>query len=95
MPAENTTYVAQWEINQYTATFELGNGEENVVKTQDYGTEIEAPVPEKEGYTFKGWDKEVPETMPAEDTTYVAQWEINQYTATFELGNGESNVEKR
>ena len=88
------TYIAQWEINKYKATFILNNGEANVVKEQDYGTELVAPVPEKEGYTFKGWDKEVPGTMPAEDTVYEAQWEINKYKATFILNNGEANVVK-
>jgi hypothetical protein len=33
------TITASWTINEYTATFILNNGEENVVKTQNYGTE--------------------------------------------------------
>jgi hypothetical protein len=41
----------------------------------------EAPV--KEGYTFKGWDAEVPETMPAEALTFNAVFEINKYWVTF------------
>ena len=89
MPAENITVKAQWEINQYTITFDTNGGSEIAPITQDYGTEITAPAdPTRKGYTFKGWDKEIPETMPAENITVKAQWEINQYTITFDTNGG-------
>ena len=89
MPAENITVKAQWEINQYTITFDINGGSEIAPITQDYGTEITAPDnPTRKGYTFKGWDKEIPETMPAENITVKAQWEINQYTITFDTNGG-------
>ena len=89
MPAENITVKAQWEINQYTITFDTNGGSEIAPITQDYGTEITAPDnPTRKGYTFKGWDKEIPETMPAENMTVKAQWEINQYTITFDTNGG-------
>ena len=89
MPAENITVKAQWEINQYTITFDTNGGSEIAPITQDYGTEITAPdKPTRKGYTFKGWDKEIPETMPAENITVKAQWEINQYTITFDTNGG-------
>ena len=89
MPAENITVKAQWEINQYTITFDTNGGSEIAPITQDYGTEITAPDnPTRKGYTFKGWDKEIPETMPAENITVKAQWEINQYTITFDTNGG-------
>ena len=89
MPAENITVKAQWEINQYTITFDTNGGSEIAPITQDYGTEITAPdTPTRKGYTFKGWDKEIPETMPAENITVKAQWEINQYTITFDTNGG-------
>ena len=75
MPAENITVKAQWEINQYTITFDTNGGSEIAPITQDYGTEITAPDnPTRKGYTFKGWDKEIPETMPAENITITARW---------------------
>ena len=89
MPAENITVKAQWKINQYTITFDTNGGSEIAPITQDYGTKITAPDnPTRKGYTFKGWDKEIPETMPAENITVKAQWKINQYTITFDTNGG-------
>ena len=89
MPAENITVTAQWEINRYTITFDTAGGSEIAPITQDYGTNITAPAnPTRKGYTFKGWDKEIPETMPAENITVKAQWEINQYTIAFDTNGG-------
>lgn len=89
---ENVTITAIYKLNSYTIKFILNNGEDDVVLTQDYGTAITAPTPEMTGYTFDGWDKTVPETMPANDVTITAQWKINKYTITFVLGNGKDNV---
>ena len=80
---------AGWTVNQYTITFDTNGGSEIAPITQDYGTEITAPDnPTRKGYTFKGWDKEIPKTMPAENITVKAQWEINQYTITFDTNGG-------
>ena len=85
----NKEYWAKWEINQYTVTVKPENGKADITITQDYGTPITAPDnPTRKGYTFKGWDKEIPETMPAENITVKAQWEINQYTITFDTNGG-------
>ena len=93
MPAENITVKAQWEINQYTITFDTNGGSEIAPITQDYGTKITAPAnPTRKGYTFKGWDKEIPKTMPVENITVKAQWEINQYTITFDTNGGSEIV---
>lgn len=79
----DTVYV-KWTVNRYTITFVLGNGEADVVRTQDYGTAITAPEnPVREGYTFGGWDKTIPETVPAENMTITAQWKTRKYTLTF------------
>ena len=53
-------YYAKWNANQYTITFDTGGGSNIPPITQDYGTTITKPSnPTKEGYTFKGWDKEI------------------------------------
>ena len=89
MPAENMTVTAQWEINRYTITFDTAGGSEIAPITQDYGTNIAAPAdPTREGYTFIGWDREIPTTMPAENTIITAKWAVNQYTITFDTAGG-------
>ena len=92
MPAENITVAAQWSINQYTITFDTAGGSAIDPITQNYGTTINAPAdPTKTGYTFTGWDKTIPATMPAGDMTITAQWSINQYTLSFNTAGG-SNI---
>jgi uncharacterized repeat protein (TIGR02543 family) len=89
MPAENQTITAKWSINEYTITFNTDGGTAIAPITQDYGTAVTAPAnPTKTGYTFAGWDKTIPGTMPAENITITAQWTINQYTITFDTDGG-------
>ena len=86
---EALTLYPVWNTNKYTITFDTNGGSEIAPITQDYGTEITAPDnPTRKGYTFKGWDKEIPRTMPVENITVKAQWEINQYTITFDTNGG-------
>ena len=86
---DNITLYAKRTANTYTITFDTAGGSEIAPITQDYGTQIAAPAnPTRKGYTFKGWDKEIPETMPAENITVKAQWEINQYTIAFDTAGG-------
>ena len=69
------TLYAKWTINQYTITFKPENGDEDTTITQDYDTPVTAPAnPTRTGYTFAGWDREIPATMPAENMTVTAQW---------------------
>ena len=69
------TVKALWENARYTITFDTAGGSEIAPITQDYGTAITAPAnPTREGYTFIGWDREIPTTMPAENITLTARW---------------------
>ena len=86
---DNITLYAKWAANTYTITFDTAGGSEIAPITQDYGTVITAPeAPTREGYTFIGWDKEIPTTMLAENMTVTAQWKINRYTITFDTAGG-------
>lgn len=90
VPAGNTvtsdvtiTAVFKKTVNQYAITFDSDGGSAVASITQDYGSAVTASeVPTKTGYTFKGWNPAVPATMPAENVTVKAQWEINKYTVT-------------
>ena len=89
MPAEDMTITARWTVNQYTITFKPENGGQDIVIKQDYGTAITAPAnPTKTGYTFAGWNREIPTAMPAGDMAITAQWQLNQYTITFDTAGG-------
>ena len=72
---EALTLYPVWNTNKYTITFDTAGGSEIAPITQDYGTAITAPAdPTREGYTFIGWDIEIPTTMPAENITLKARW---------------------
>ena len=76
---DNITLYAKWAANTYTITFDTAGGSEIAPITQDYGTVITAPAdPTREGYTFMGWDQEIPKTMPAENITLKARWKDSE-----------------
>ena len=85
---EALTLYPVWNTNKYTITFDTAGGSEIAPITQDYGTAITAPAdPTREGYTFIGWDKEIPTTMPAENITLKARWkDIEKPTGEIIIG---------
>lgn len=86
VPDHDVTYTAIFSINQYTITFDTDGGTEIAPITKDYNTVVTAPAdPTKTGYTFAGWDKEIPTTMPAENMTIKALWTINKYMLTYKV----------
>lgn len=89
IPAEDMTVTAQWQINQYTITFDSKGGSDVAAITQDYNTAVTAPAaPTKKGYTFAGWTPAVPSTMPAENKTLTATWTPVNYTIGYDLAGG-------
>ena len=85
---EALTLYPVWSTNKYTITFDTNGGSEIAPITQDYGTAITAPAdPTREGYTFIGWDMEIPTTMPAENITLKAKWkDIEKPTGEIIIG---------
>lgn len=76
----DTVYV-KWTINSYTVTFMDGK---TVLKPEKvkHGSAATAPeVPEKDGKTFKGWDK--PFDNVTSDLIVNAKWETKKFTLTF------------
>ena len=85
----NKTYYAKWNINQYTITFNTDGGNNIPSITQDYGSTVVKPLdPTKEGYTFAGWEPEIPDTVPSSDLNIKAKWSVNKYTITFDTDGG-------
>ena len=69
------TLKADWNVNQYTISFDTSGGSVVSPITQDYGSTITKPSnPIRSGYSFIGWDIEIPSTMPAYDMTIKAKW---------------------
>ena len=85
---EALTLYPVWNTNKYTITFDTAGGSEIAPITQEYGTNITAPAdPTREGYTFTGWDREIPKTMPAENITLKARWkDIEKPTGEIIIG---------
>jgi hypothetical protein len=76
------TVTAQYEAITYTVNFVDYDGA--VLDTQEvaYGTSATAPAdPEREGYTFTGWD--LPFDNVTDSLTVTAQYEVITYTVTF------------
>ncbi len=70
---EGETYVAQWTRNIHTASFVAGT--DTIKESVAYADVIPAVTePVKKGYEFVGWLPEVPDAMPDEDLTFVAQF---------------------
>ena len=91
MPASDVVLNAVWNVNQYTISFNTDGGSLISPITQDYDTDVIAPAnPNRDGYTFIGWDKEIPTKMPDENITIKAIWEkINvKYTISFNSEGG-------
>ncbi len=96
MPAENVTLYAKWSINQYTLSFAENGGSTVVDITADFGSAVSAPsTPSKEGHDFGGWftDSDFTlaytfTTIPAENITLFAKWDVLQYSLYFEENGG-------
>ncbi len=81
---EDITITAQWEVITYTVKYVDGQGKTLHTDTVEHGKAAPAynDKPTREGFTFQGWDKTLPETITA-DITLTALWEaVNAPTLT-------------
>ena len=68
-------------FNKTTIFFNTDGGSNIAPIVQLCGTKVTPPAdPSKPGFIFVGWDKEIPTTMPSEDVTISATWEVSSYT---------------
>ena len=94
------TLYAKWSINQYTITFDSNGGSLVDPITDDFGATITPSTnPTKTGYTFDDWylDSEltnpvVDYTMPSENITVYAGWELVNYDISYVMDGGINNV---
>ena len=83
MPNEETTLKVNVVANKYKVSFYFG---EILLSSEEvaYGEVINVPSTKdyyKEGYTFVGWDDEIPELMIADELEFHAEFVINSYQA--------------
>ena len=98
-PNENMTVYAKWSINQYSINFNSNGGSLVEPIIQNYETTILEPTnPIKDGYTFGGWysDSNLTKayiwgTMPAQNITLYAKWNIVSYSIDYALDDGENH----
>ena len=93
------TLYAHYSVNQYTISFESNGGTSVAPIMQNYATNVTAPeAPSKNGYTFAGWysnasltSKYTFSTMPADNITLYAKWNLETYNITYNLNGGTNN----
>ena len=90
----NMTLYANYSINSYTISFDSAGGSAVAPVTQEYDTAVSAPpAPTRNGYGFNGWLTEEGEAfvfdrIPAYDVALTADWELIEYTITYNLNGG-------
>lgn len=76
--ADGSTVVEiYYDRNYYLMSFNLNGGFGVEPIYARYGASVKVENPTKPGYTFNGWEPTVPETVPAENTTYKAKWKVD------------------
>ncbi|MGE5473290.1 MAG: InlB B-repeat-containing protein [Ignavibacteriales bacterium] len=78
--------------NSYILTFDANGGTGGTSESVKYGASIDAPTVTSAVYTFYGWDPAVADTMPGEDTTYIAQWTGNG-NAAYAVNHYQQNLD--
>lgn len=77
--ADGSTVVEiYYDRNYYMMSFNLDGGYGVEPIYARYGASVKVENPTKPGYTFSGWEPQVPTTVPAENTTYKAKWQAEK-----------------
>ena len=92
--ADGSTVVEiNYDRKYYLMNFDLDGGYGVEPIYARFGAPISVDTPTKPGYTFEGWDKTIPATMPAQNTSYKASWKIGTsgFTVLFWYENANDN----
>jgi len=80
---------AKWTLTGFTMSFDANGGTGSTSTVMLPGEALTAPEVSRTGYTFAGWQPEVPATVPSANRTFVVQWTPNEYTVTYLANGGE------
>ena len=97
---KNTVLYAKWEIIHYTIKYDFGDAmsvskaQNNPLNPLSYTIldEIEFAKPQRKGYTFVSWDKNILKGTTGE-IVVTAQWVVDEYSIEYVL-NGWTNSER-
>ena len=89
VPQWGIHYQIVWKLNDYSFSFDSNGGTAVDTLTQTYDNAFVPPAdPSRTGYTFLGWQPALPDSVPAADMTFTAQWQVNTYTLAFDANGG-------
>ena len=92
--ADGSTVVEiYYDRNYYMMSFNLDGGYGVEPIYARYGASVKVENPTKPGYTFNGWEPDVPATMPVNGGTHTAQWQKNNanYTVQYWQENADDD----
>jgi uncharacterized repeat protein (TIGR02543 family) len=97
-PGTTTPTNTTVDTTLFTISFEENGGSVVTNITLSAGSAVSAPIPpSKTGYTFVGWYRDSGltnaytfTTMPSQNLTLYAKWQIMTYTVTFYAEDGET-----
>lgn len=92
----STVIEVYYDRYYYLMTFDLDGGYGTEPIYARYGASIGAITePTKPGYAFAGWDKTIPTTMPAANTSYKANWTVGEagFTVVFWYENANKETD--
>ena len=89
VPQWGIHYQIVWKPNDYSFSFDSNGGTAVDTLTQTYDNAFVPPAdPSRTGYTFLGWQPELPDSVPPTDMSFTAQWQVNTYHLAFDSNGG-------
>ena len=93
MPANTVTVTGSFAANKHDIIY-IVDGEEYKRVTLSYGSSVTPEQePEKEGYTFSGWNG-LPTLMPDNDVTVTGTFAVNKYKLVYKVDGAEYSSEE-
>ncbi|BFL14465.1 InlB B-repeat-containing protein [[Clostridium] hylemonae] len=83
--------------DEHTVTYMVDGQQYGEIDTYKYDESVKdlRKEPTKEGYTFSGWDRTLPDKMGTEDIVVSGSFKVNSYNVTYELDGQPYGAEER